>query len=158
MKTISLTQNKIAIVCDCHYDLVKDFKWRYSPLGYAVRTDIKSSVKVLTYMHRLVKDSPSEMQVDHADMNRLNNVCTNLRVCTRSENMANQKAHRNNTSGYKGVTLNRVSNKWIAKINIKKKRIHLGTFSRAEDAAMAYDLYAAKYFGEFASLNMKGLN
>ena len=44
-----------------------------------------------------------------------------------------------NTSGYRGVSWHKTSKKWIAKININKKRIYLGYFSDKVEAAKAYD-------------------
>ena len=46
-----------------------------------------------------------------------------------------------NTSGYRGVGWHKTSKKWIAKININKKRIYLGYFSDKVEAAKAYDKY-----------------
>ena len=48
-----------------------------------------------------------------------------------------------NTTGFNGVCKN--GKKFQAKISINGKKKHLGTFTRARDAAMAYDKAIVKY-------------
>lgn len=47
----------------------------------------------------------------------------------------------NNTSGYRGVSWFNPTAKFVAKIKVDTKRIHLGTFDTAIEAAYAYDKY-----------------
>src|SRR5690349_18993340 len=75
------------------------------------------------YLHRLVMQrnnvqQPSMEQncVDHMDGNRLNNTLPNLRWVTVAQNHKNRNRGKNNTSGCSGVTFNKKSNKWIARI------------------------------------------
>ena len=42
---------------------------------------------------------------------------------------------KNNTSGFKGVSYNKNIGKYHAYINLNKKRVHLGTYDTAEEAA-----------------------
>lgn len=42
---------------------------------------------------------------------------------------------------------------WVARISVDYRRIYLGYFTSAEEAARAYDTAAQQYFGEFAKLN-----
>ena len=46
-----------------------------------------------------------------------------------------------NKSGYRGVCWNKIYNKWVARVSVNKKRIHLGYFTDKIDAAKAYDKY-----------------
>jgi hypothetical protein len=48
-----------------------------------------------------------------------------------------------NTTGFNGVS--KKGKKFVAKITIDGKKKHLGTFTRARDAAMAYDKAIVKY-------------
>ena len=48
-----------------------------------------------------------------------------------------------NTTGFNGVF--KAGKKFVAQISIDGKRKHLGTFTRARDAAMAYDEAIVKY-------------
>lgn len=105
--------------------------------------------------HRLawlyVYDKWPEKNLDHIDGNRSNNKISNLREATQSQNMSNRSKTIINTSGYKGVHFRR--KKFEAYIRILGKRIDIGRFNSAEAAAIAYDVAAYKYFGEFAKPN-----
>lgn len=98
----------------------------------------------------------SPIAVDHIDGNIHNNSPENLRECTKSQNGMNRGKPANNTSGYKGVSYNKSKHSWEAYINFEKRRIHLGTFSTKEEAAIAYNQVALKYHKEFAKLNEVG--
>ena len=87
--------------------------------------------------------------IDHRDGDASNNRWNNLRRATRSQNNANRRRQRNNTSGYKGVYLCR-SGRWGAAIQINGKSKHLGTFASPQEAHAAYVKAARKYQGEFA--------
>lgn len=105
------------------------------------------------YLHREIKQAKKGVEVDHIDGNGLNNVRSNLRMSTRTQNSANKSKQQNNTSGYKGVYWHKANNKWAAHIQVNKKSIHLGVFNTKKSAAVAYDKAAKKYFGKFAQLN-----
>lgn len=89
--------------------------------------------------------------VDHVNGDGLDNRRSNLRLATHGQNMANSKMRSNNTSGFKGVSLDRQSGKWRAQIQHNKKRILLGCFDDPELAHKAYCEAAIKYHGEFAN-------
>lgn len=159
MKTIELTQNQAALVDDEDFEWLSRWKWyalwdNCTKSFYAARTAPRPDGKRRhVYMHRSILGlGPGELG-DHKDRDSLNNQRFNLRRCTKSQNNANGKRQRNNTSGYKGVCWHKRHNKWYAGIRYQGKRIYLGAFKRVEDAACAYNDAARKYFGEFASLN-----
>lgn len=54
---------------------------------------------------------------------------------------------------YRGVAFLRKSNKWIARVNYRRKNIHLGSFSKLIDAINARDIKATELFGEKAITN-----
>lgn len=89
--------------------------------------------------------------IDHRDGNGLNNLPSNLRIATSTENSRNRRKNSNNQSGYKGVCW--CARKWRAAIRVNGKLKHLGYFENVTDAALAYDVAAIHYFGEFAHLN-----
>jgi hypothetical protein len=148
MKEIRLTQNKVALIDDEDFGRVNKYNWFLGANGRYVMTS-----KGL-YLHRFIMDCPKKMYVDHIDHNGLNNQKVNLRLCTQQQNCFNQsKQKRANSSIYKGVSWVKNNNKWLAKIKINQKKIHIGLFEIERHAAMAYDIWAKELFGKFARLN-----
>lgn len=141
----------------------KDYKvlakhiWRPSPTkigGFYATTRIKKDGEYKTvYAHRMIMDQPKGMVVDHINHNTLDNRRNNLRVCTQSQNAFNRGIQRQNTSGYKGVHYYRKKKKYCAYIDISRKRIHLGYFESAIEAAKKYNETALFFRGEYAYIN-----
>lgn len=104
------------------------------------------------YLHRFIIIAKKGQIVDHIDGDTMNNTRSNLRIATHQQNMANSKKRIGNT-GYKGVQKRCDGKKWVARIQVNRKGIHLGSFTTPEDAARAYDDAAVIHFGEFARLN-----
>ena len=77
----------------------------------------------------------------------MNNRMSNLRIATRSQNVAN--SCRSSASGIKGAYAKR-NGRWHAQIRANGKLRHLGTFATAEAAGNAYAEAAREAFGEFA--------
>jgi hypothetical protein len=104
--------------------------------------------------HRLVwlymTGKRCSVTIDHRDGDPSNNRWTNLRRATVSQNNANRRRPRRNTSGFKGVHLCRTSGKWRAGIGNNGRIIHLGTFATPQAAHAAYVAAARKLYGEFA--------
>lgn len=153
MKLIPLNLGKFAQVDDEDYDYLMQFKWYYNK-GYATRTVDNHKNQKTIRMHRVIINTPIGMQTDHIDGDKLNNCRSNLRICTSSQNKQNCKIHRNNTSGFKGVSWDgRKNRKWQAYISVSGRKISLGYYENPSDAAQAYDKAAKERFGEFANLN-----
>lgn len=77
-------------------------------------------------------------QVDHIDGDPRNNLLSNLREATSSEQPQNLKLDKRNTSGFRGVSWHKKRGKWQAAIGAAGRRHHLGFFSTPELAAAAY--------------------
>jgi hypothetical protein len=153
MKEIQLTQGQVAKVDDGDYEYLNQWNWYYHK-GYAVRVDKRILGKQKTIkMHGVIMDTPTDLETDHINHDRLDNRRDNLRVVTHAQNQMNKKKQIDNTSGYKGVSWHKQKNKWIAKIQVVNRQKHLGCFTDMIEAAKAYDAAAIKYFGEFAVLN-----
>ncbi len=153
MKEIPLTKGKVAFVDDDLYEFLMQWKWSTleNDHYYAVRTD-KFNKMIL--MHRVVMNAPKGTKVDHRNSSEtLDNRRENLRLCTNSQNTCNSKKRSDNTSGYKGVTWSKVSQKYQAGITKDGQRYHLGLFIDPKDAALAYDAKAHELHGEFARTN-----
>lgn len=89
-------------------------------------------------------------EVDHRDGDSLNNAWGNLREATSSQNKCNQRKPRTNTSGFKGVSFDRRSCKFVAYIGFNKKRKQIGLFETAALAAAARRAAESRLHGEFA--------
>ena len=154
-KEIPLTQGKVALVDDADYEWLMQWKWSCcngSPARIPSRTS--NEPRKLVYMYREIMQAPDDMEVDHKNLNRLDCRRENLRLATRTQNMRNRKAYANNRTGFKGVSpTNSQRSPFKAEIKLFGKKIYLGSFASAEDAAKAYDIAAIKLFGEFARLN-----
>jgi hypothetical protein len=90
--------------------------------------------------------------LDHIDGNKLNNKIENLREATHSQNMMNVKIKKNNTSGTKGVCFDKQRKKWLVRITIQNKDIHLGRFDDLELAELVAIEGRDKYHKSFARL------
>jgi hypothetical protein len=90
-----------------------------------------------------------EHEIDHINGNKLDNRICNLRLATRAENQRNVKLRKDNTSGYKGVCLDKSKNKWKAQASIAGVLKHLGLFETPELAATAYKNFTKLNHGEF---------
>ena len=129
-------------------ELVKNHSWSLAR-GY-VRTTIEGRTR---YLHRLVLGVSDEVEVDHLNLNRLDNRRSNLRPASHSENQMNRRAHRGNKCGFKGVCENPRTGKFFAYINAKGERTYLGSYETSVQASIAYDNAASVLHREFARLN-----
>lgn len=135
------------------YYKVRDIKWYVRP-DNQVYGWVNGKV---TRLHRFIMCAPDGIQVDHRDLNRLNNTRGNLRLANHSTQQMNTlkrtRLKNNLTSKYKGVSIHSRSGRYRARIFHNKDEISLGMFNTQEEAAREYNKYALKYFGEFAKLN-----
>lgn len=88
--------------------------------------------------------------LDHINGVVGDNRIANLRLASQQQNVWNKGPSKNNTSGFKGVSLHRGTGKWRATITVNRQQKSLGHFATPE---AAYDVYCSKakeVFGEFA--------
>lgn len=104
-------------------------------------------------MHRLIMNAPDGVDVDHRDHDRLNNQKFNLWLCTLTENNQNGKLRRDNSTGYKGVTVEPTTGHYRPNIYQDGKAVSFGQFDDPHYAALARDLWAVAAYGEFANTN-----
>ena len=154
MKEIELTQGLVALVDDKDYEACNAFNWnaRYNSDGsvYAVRWASEHGGQY-TRLHNFIMHPKEGEEVDHIDRDGLNCQRHNMRIGTRSQNMANRSTP-GSASGYRGVYANRVGT-WIVQIRHNGHLHSGGTYDTAEEAARAWDRLAKELHGEFAVLN-----
>jgi len=154
--------DKVALVDDEDYERVveairykngKPGKWYAHEVakGYCYATSGCRRI----FIHRVIMNAPSGMDVDHINGVRLDNRKENLRVCTRSQNSSNKKLRRDSKSGFKGVYQAK-SGRYEAYIGIPGtagRHERLGRYDTAEEAARVRDRRAIELHGEFAYTN-----
>lgn len=154
MKKISLgNSGKFALIDDEDIYEINKYKW-YLNKG-KITFYARSSNRIR--MHRLIMKADKHQIVDHIDGDGLNNQKYNLRFVNHSQNAMNRRGH--GTSKYLGVHIekrkdrNQKTFRWVAAIRINGKPKRIGRFKSEENAAIAYNIYAEKYHGEFANYN-----
>lgn len=147
--SIPLTKGKTAIVDLVDFPKVVHHNWYLSHYGYAVRNTPRPN-RTVVYLHTVIHPTKPGMEVDHRDVDKMNNRRENLRDATRFQNGANIPKFASNTSGFKGVRWYAATGKWNARVHSNRKTFHLGYFDTKEAAYAAYCKKAAELFGEFA--------
>ena len=150
---IPLPDGSKALIDSSDRTLISQFTWhtkktRTAGLVYAV-TETRGKEE---FLHNILLDIQpgTGKQVDHKDRNGLNCVRSNMRVTTTLKNGWN-KTYPIGSSGFRGVT--KRGRKWAAQIQIDGVKQQIAVFSSPVEAAIAYNEYAKKHFGEFAVLN-----
>lgn len=146
MKIVLTKLNEEILVDDEDYEKVMKFNWVLNPQGYPCRYTGKQCL----FLHHLIIEPYPGQVIDHANGSKRDNRRCNLRACTSSQNCANSKLYKSNTSGFRGIV--RDGSKWRGVATVKGKKINLGTFLTKEDAAKAFENYKKKVFGEFAKI------
>jgi len=139
MKTIELTQGRVALVDDDDFEWLSTWKWcawKHRKTYYAC-TNIPGEIRRGIKMHQLLTIYPSKpLMVDHVNHNGLDNRRHNLRVCTNRINQSNKLYQ--GVSEYVGVHWSKISKKWNSRITINGNQYNLGFFGTETDADIAY--------------------
>lgn len=148
---------------DVYYEKCR-YKWFLTGNGinvYPLREKkIGPKRTIRSSLHREIMKPRKGKLIDHRDNNTLNNLRSNLRQATYSQNAMNRPKTKSKTSSkYRGVSWNIGHKKLQVRIewehNGRRFRKTIGYFDRdkEEEAARAYDCAALKYHKEFARLN-----
>ena len=105
--------------------------------------------KINYYAHRIIwlivyGEYPSNC-IDHINRNASDNRLCNLRAVQHRENMLNKKKCVNNTSGAMGVSFDKSTNKWRARISLESSRLSIGSYLDWFDAVCARKAAEFKY-------------
>lgn len=130
--------------------------WYFLPRGYVVYTEKgpAASKRPKTYLHRLVLglEKGDGKEVDHINGNPLDNRKSNLRLCTRSQNMANKNACINSRTGIRGVGWNEKRKMWEVFLSKDRKTVFGGRFKTKIAAIERRNKLSRDLHGEFARM------
>lgn len=104
------------------------------PNGYlygSLRSKTFKSHRVIWLLH--TGEWP-QGEIDHINGMRADNRIANLRCVSAVENKRNQRIRNDNKSGAPGVYWSRRFRKWVARIGVEGRDVHLGYFFTYEDA------------------------
>lgn len=145
---IELTRGYSAIVDENSPQL--EFKWCAQVLVrghvYAVR---RKNGKYICLHREVMNAKPGEI-VDHINRDTLDNRLCNLRLVSLSENLANSKLRRNNTTGHRGVQFSKHAKKWNVRIYKNRKLVFHKYFDTKEEAIKAHREAMLKFYGDVA--------
>jgi hypothetical protein len=157
---LKLTTGQIVLIDDEDFDKLnkgRSLQLNKDGLVY-LRLRVNNVIKPKG-IHRVVMDAKIGEEIDHKNLNTLDNRKSNLRRATRSQNAMNRGPQKKmNNHPYKGIKFhNRESlkSKWQACVKVNGKSFSGGYFFTAIEAARKYDELAKLHHGEFARLNFK---
>lgn len=166
MREIYLTgkhgKDKFVLVDDEDYEELSKYNWYCDKYGYAIRERLVVESKEYPkhiLMHRQIMKVVGlckDIQIDHIDGNRKNNLKRNLRICTNKENSYNSK-YGYGSSKFKGVHKHK-KGKFVSQISLNGNNYYIGYFDDEIIAAKAYDQVAGVLHGKFAKLNFPEIN
>lgn len=93
---------------------------------------------------------PADSEIDHKNLNGLDNRPDNLRLATRSQNSHNKIPPSSNVSGVKGVSWHKAGGKWQVKFGLDGKQYYLGLFSDFDEAVKVRAKAVVSIMGEFS--------
>lgn len=159
---IGLTMGWVAWVDEDDWPAVRNYNWSVAMQGDTGYAQVRIAKRPIRIHSVLLK---SNARIDHRvhriDIKVSDNRRSNLRFASASENSANMRKRRNETSSpFKGVFFDRRRGRWNAQMSKRddlgrRGSISLGAFPVAVDAARAYDRAAVAASGEFACTNFK---
>lgn len=149
----SYNVHKTYIIDAEDYPEVSKYKWVSDNSGYA------KSVNNNLFLHRLLLNAKIGQQVDHINLNILDNRKENLRICNNSLNSSNRKPY--GKLSIKGVEKHK-NGKYSAYFRINDKQYHSPCYTTAEEASFARfileQLFRAEKLTQFNSEYINSLS
>lgn len=130
-----------------NFDKIKDYCWYEKKNGNTSRLLAKNIQTGKTIsMHKLL----GFKNYDHIDRNELNNLESNLRPASYSQNAMNRSLRCDNKSGVIGVYWDKTLNQWHSYLDKDGERVFSKYFTNKVEAIKERLNAEVKYFGEFA--------
>lgn len=140
-----------ALVDPADRELVAPYRWAAEPNASTTYASTRIKGKTVR-MHRLITACPEGLVVDHINHDGLDNRRANLRICTLKENFRNRNPRSaKGAEGFFGVEQR--GRRFRPAVFVDGKRLRLGSFATAEEAARARDAAELAHHGEFVTLN-----
>lgn len=136
---------------EADFALIRDTKWYRCNYGNEERTYVGDRKGIC--IHRVIMGMPQGVEIDHINLNPLDNRRHNLRVCTHQQNQCNQPLQSNNTSGVTGVSFYPPRKKYRARIKYFQRELHLGYYLTKTQAIQARNEGMRHLFGEYGRYN-----
>jgi hypothetical protein len=155
IKLYSKLQTTETIIDKHDHNRVKNYRWYRNGTDGYVLTNYKDLVGNYhkLFLHHLICPCDSGYVVDHINGDILDNRRHNLRVCTHTQNIQNQRLRTNNTSGAKGVVWHKRDHIWEVSITSNGTRHYLGRYKSKIDAINAYNKASMEFHGAFSNTN-----
>lgn len=122
--------------------------WKKADGGYKTET---------IYLHKLIAEkflglgkSSDNNLVGAKNGNKLD--CRLENLVYRSRSIASRKRKTSSRAGYTGVY--KENNRYRAVISVNRRSIHIGMFSTAEEAALAYNKKSRELYGDDGKINV----
>lgn len=97
--------------------------------------------------HRLILGKRKDLEIDHINLNGLDNRRSNLRFVSHVINRNNNRKRKaiGTSSRFRGVHWSRVRSGWYAQVSFRDHTKNLGRFPSEDAAALAYNNYILKH-------------
>lgn len=115
---IELTQGYWTVIDAASYDKVKNYRW-YANIDdqgkvRTISNTIINGKKSTVILYRIILDAPSGLDVDHKNLDTLDNRVSNIRLATRTQNNCNKWAW--GISGLKNIYWKPKENRWRVQV------------------------------------------
>jgi hypothetical protein len=134
------------------YELIRPYRWYVNSDNYVCTNINNKKIK----LHRFITNTPFRYEVDHINRNKLDNRQSNLRICSKADNLKNTNGYKNNSSGTNGVSWSTKKSKWVVQLQVCGKRKHFGYFNDLKEATKYRTQKELEYYGEFSPLFLGG--
>jgi len=148
METIQLTLGKVALVDKEDFERVNQYKWCAHNHGHTFYA-LRRVGKKISYLHQFIMDNPSGEDIDHINHDGLDNRRANLRVVSRSINLAHSRPR--GRLGLKGVYKSR--KRYTAAVVRDGVRYFSPTLKTAKEAGLLSDAMRRCLFPEGVYMN-----
>lgn len=166
MKYLNVCGGSQALVDDDLYDRLNEFSWCLGNRGYP-QTRLKCEHgRTMRMLHQVViclfynidclcdtTYAEHGFNIDHINHDRLDARIENLRYLSAERNKQRQQKQTKHSSQYRGVSWDKATGKWMARIQIDGKPLYLGLFDTEDAASAAYNNYITLH-GLDRELNM----